>query len=132
MTNSSAPRLKLALPLKVEWRLCDGKNVTLKTVSHNVSHNGLCFVLKEEALEPEIGQTMVLTVNQGRLSVEGTVKHITRHLDGLHIGLELSSPVFEWLARYRHCSPSLLREVIPTTLSKSESIRLKQHGGSND
>lgn len=126
------PRLKIALPVKVEWQLCDGSTVTIKTVSHNISHNGFCFILDKEVLVPEIGQTMIITVDQGRLSVEGTVKHITRHVDGLHIGLELSSPIFEWLARYRHCNPVLLREVIPTILSKSESIRLKQPGGSND
>lgn len=128
---SSDPRLRLALPVKVEWKLRDGSSVSLKTVSHNVSHSGLCLILEKEAPTPAFGQTMMIKVDQGRLSVEGTVKHITRHAESWHIGLELSAPVFEWLARYRHCNPMLLREIIPTTLSKSEG-RLKQPGGSND
>ncbi|MBL8151122.1 MAG: hypothetical protein JNN15_14440 [Blastocatellia bacterium] len=115
---NSDPRLKIAIPIKIEWIGQEGIRYRLKTFSDNISHSGVCFVLNPKHLHPSlnVSQKIKVIADQGKLSADGYIKHIThKKADTVWIGIELSQPIFRWLSRYRYCNDNLLREVIPTT-----------------
>jgi hypothetical protein len=121
--NSSDPRLKIALPVMVEWTDKEGRYFKVRTFSDNISFGGICFILdpKQTSINLELGQEVRTLLDRGRLSSMAVIRHITTQDDGMiKVGLELTTPILEWLSRYKFCSPDLLRNIIPTTLSQPE------------
>jgi hypothetical protein len=117
------PRLKIALPLQVEWLNSEGDSFRVRTFTDNISFGGICFVLdgKNPRAVMKVGQQLNIKANAGKINSIATVRHITTLTDGsMRIGAELVEPIFEWLSRYKHCNPELLRNIIPTTLSQPE------------
>src|SRR5690349_7035023 len=100
--SSSDPRLKIALPIVIEWSSEEKSFFRVRTVTDNISLGGICFILSQKEYHPSLGmdQQIRIIVNQGRIATTATVKHITTSPEGsVRIGIELFEPVFEWLAR---------------------------------
>src|ERR1044072_9401071 len=107
------PRIKLPLPINVEWETEEGSLILEKAWSANVSYQGLCLTLDKRAAAVfsnlKIGSRINLATNHYHLSAAGTVRYIVNQPDGkMTVGLRLESPLFGSLSRYNTCSQNLL------------------------
>ncbi|MEW6729792.1 MAG: PilZ domain-containing protein [Acidobacteriota bacterium] len=124
---SANPRIRVQVPVVVEWKNQDGLEFKALTFSENISFGGICILLDPKQLDPhfKIGQIVRININSGELNTTALVRHITRlGLAFTYVGLELSGLVFDCLSLYKDENHDVLGEIIPTFLPHPER-RLK-------